>query len=424
MQDLETEETFVPIPFAKLFADPQMAAEEIHEDIEHFTNLQRDEMGQLYRAIRKIKPKPEFKTEHAWVVDAMKEEMDYADAVANGTVDLVSDTPDHEFPDPSGGPTEPEEVEEEDEDFDDDAARKVAARSCILEFYQSEPTYKKKVSAAEIMGGEDEDDDHDFNLGRLSVSKALITAPELTSLLMHRRRFIKALKKLTLPGGLLTMAGGQYLIPIAFVARAKDMIDRYSVVRLELLEKFGEHYYALVEEAKKDLGSLFDPDDYPDFTVIKAAYAVHYRFVSNDVPDFLLGINPALFESESARVLRACGAAALLIERTNRKTFLKLVTHLADRLGMDEHTGGPKQLHSSVVDGVKEFLKAFTEGYDLTDDKDLATLVEEARISLDKLDAKVIREDPELRGRLKVGFEGVRDASAKLVKTALETRKP
>jgi hypothetical protein len=427
------DDEFVPIPFAKLLADPEMAAEEMYEDFEHFQKLTRDQQGQVYRAIRKLKPKPEFKDEHKYLVEQMKEEMEYEDAEASGKLDIANDPP--LFGEPGYDELEEEEflgegeftelvgTSEEGEpvliigDVDDDVARKVSRRSCILEFYQSEPTFKKKIAASEILasrfmgeaGGE-------FDSRRLSVSKAIISAPELTSLMMHRRRFIKRLREFTLPGGLLTLAGGQYLVPVTFVARVKGMVDEYAEVREELLTKFEERYPDIVLDAQKKLGPLFEEEDYPEFSVIKDACSVHYRFVPNTAPEFLKSVDPELYESEDARVLDACRFTAAKIEFANRWKFLKQVEHIYDRLGADEQ-GNLKQLHSSVIDTFKEFLANF-KVYNITDDDSLEGLITDAVNILGNNTASSIRDNGELRDKLHDGFKSLASAASKLIHKA------
>ena len=313
---------------------------------------------------------------------------------------------------PVDGPGEEELVQV----VSSEVARQVAERSCILEFYQSEPTFKKKVSASAIIDSSKEEGISGIDPTRLSVSKALIETAELRELLMHRRRFNRALKMLSLPGGLLTLAGGQYLIPLVLINEVKANIDQYIVTRGELLERFGERYPSIIEHAKEKLGDLFDETDYPEFNLIRMAYTVQYKFVSNSVPEELKKVSDQLYKQESKRVLADCAGAAVEIEAALRKGFADITEHLADRLSIDEATGRPRQLHSSVVDGVKQFIDTF-QSMDLTGDAALGELVTQARGLLGGADADQVRSDPALRQKLKEGFEKIKDSASNLVET-------
>ena len=339
------------------------------------------------------------------------------DKNAEGAVDQVmTDT----FGDNSGITTIPVEGPGEEEELvqvvSSEVARQVAERSCILEFYQSEPTFKKKVSASAIIDSSKEEGISGIDPTRLSVSKALIETAELRELLMHRRRFNRALKMLSLPGGLLTLAGGQYLIPLVLINEVKANIDQYIITRGELLERFGERYPAIIEHAKEKLGDLFDETDYPEFNLIRMAYTVQYKFVSNSVPEELKKVSDQLYKQESKRVLADCAGAAVEIEAALRKGFADITEHLADRLSIDEATGRPRQLHSSVVDGVKQFIDTF-QSMDLTGDAALGELVTQARGLLGGADADQVRSDPALRQKLKEGFEKIKDSASNLVET-------
>lgn len=444
MQDINTqdvevlEDEFVPVPFAKLLGDPPEATRIIYDDLDHFTRLTRDQQGQLFRAIKRIKPHPEFQEQYDWLIDAMKEEMEYEDSQPGGPkydpskADEVTmvDLEDEKEVDPlpvdeidrvldkeiTGGEELTDVTDIEILSVNDDVARKISRRSCILEFYQSEPTFKKKISAGEIMDTRFTTGDDAVDAGRLSVSKALLKAPELTSLMMHRRRFVKRLKEFTLPGGLLTLAGGQYLVPVTFVARVKDMVDEYAEVREELLNKFEERYPDIVLDAQQHLGSLFEEEDYPEFQVIRDACGVYYRFVPNTAPEFLKQIDPELYEAEEERVLDACRYTAAKIQFANRWKYLKQVEHLADRLGADEQ-GNPKQLHTTVVESFREFLHNFRV-FDLTDDEQLGALIKDASNVLGNNTAEALRNNGQLRDQVKQEFYRLRSAASELVKTA------
>lgn len=422
----------VAYTLAQLLVDGRKAAGIINEDMNVFEVLSLEDKRKVWRAIKKIKPFPEDRRDHGWLCDWMKEMIDSEEADDEATesdveklLEATTEVTDAaELAAAANATVEatvtkaPEPVEEVTitHVVSADVARKVAEQSCILEFYQSEPTFRKKVSAASILSHSEVEGIANIDPTRLSVSKALIETAELRELLMHRRRFNRELKTMSLPGGLLTLAGGQYLVPLAYINKIKANIDTYVSVRGELLDRFEERYPSIIEHARAKLGDLFDESDYPPFHLLREAYTVQYKFVSNAVPEELKRVSDAIYKSESKRVLAECAGAAVEIEAALRQRMADLVEHFADKLGVDEATGRPKQLHGSVVASIKDFLATFQD-MNLTGDAKLKDLVEQAKGLLGGADADQIRANPELRTRLKEGFAGIQEATAALVET-------
>lgn len=476
MSEFVPDREFTAIPFAQLYADIPKAAEEMYEDFDHFLACTRSQQEQLFVAVKRWKCPPEFKDQKEWLVEYMKEEFDaqdedgkgkqspgseiispeldalvttvldpnvtseeavaaasaYVQSTTSGGASTAPEEPDQSQVDPPATSVEPDIVDDTNH-FSNAApggggvqqeplvmavspeiAKAVAEKSCVFEFYQSEPTFKKKVAAAEILQSAEDPGIHDVKADRLSVSKSLIKAPELVALLMNRRRFNKRLRSFTLPGGLLTLAGGQYLIPLACVSHVKELVDEYIAVRKELLNKFEEKYPEIIEKAKTDLAGLFDESEYPPFDAIRSAYSVQYKFVSNSVPEELARVSQELYDKERERILTECSGAAVEIEDALRKGFAELVEHFADRLGNDSESGRPKQLHESVVKKVSAFLNTFQD-FNLTGDGQLGELVQQAKQLIGTATAGDIREDEDFRAKLKQGFEQIKEASTKLV---------
>lgn len=442
---------FTPIKFEKLFADIPAACQVLYDDIEHFTALPVDKMQRLYVQVRKHKPHPEFKDEHKYLLDQMKEEIEYKEdhpeiPETPGLGAIEQFESDARVAEKAAGP-KVELVEDEDDASDlvdeliehpseavviddvldgvrysvdswpkeivlparskasSEVAEYIAEDSCIFEFYQSEPTLKKKVAVSELVG--------DGATTGLSVSKALIDAPELRSLFMHRRRFNKALAEYTLPGGPLTLAGGQHLVPLRAIPELKRMVVEYISLREALLEKFGASYSAIVENEKGRLGSMFNAKDYPPFEEYRAACSVHHKFVSNKVPDEIRLIDEGLFEQETARMHNDCAEAAAGIEFELRTRLIDQAELFADRLGNDPVTGRPKQLHSTVVDSVKGFFFSFST-FNLTRHAGLQHLADRGSGLIGRNTAESIRNSEPERIKLKEGFDKIRKDALRL----------
>jgi hypothetical protein len=293
-------------------------------------------------------------------------------------------------------------------------AEKIAKETCILEIHRHEPGFEKKIDSGVILNSAEDPGISSIDPKRLSVYKFLITRKEIRDLQRHRTKFFDRLKEMSLPGGMLTLGNGQYLIPVSRIGEVRAEIDTYLSERSALLDEFELRYPDVIAAAKERLGSLFNPDDYPAFPAIRAQYSTTYKFVSNTVPEEIQRISQQIYDQEQARILAECAAVTGLIQNTLRDRFVDLVNHFSERLGMDEKTGKPRRFHGSNVEHFESFIKAFSD-MNLTGDTDLAELVKKADVLIKGADPGKIRTDAEFRLALETGFNEIKAAADKLV---------
>lgn len=297
-------------------------------------------------------------------------------------------------------------------------AEQVAENSCVLEIHKHEPGFSKRVDSKALfdaltMSSEDPSQPN-IDPDWLNVSKTLIDRKELKELRSHTRAFFAWIKWTSLPGGILTLGGGQFLMPLSRVQEVKQRIDKYVSERDGLLDAFEQKYPAVIERAKERLGSQFDATDYPEFSVIRSAYDTSYKFISNKVPEELKKVSDELYNAEKARITAECAGLVPLIQENLRARFVELVEHFKDRLATDDSTGKKKRFHGSNIDKLKEFIGTFAQ-MNLTGDGDLAVLVEQSKALVDGADVDKIRTDDAFREQLASSFNEVKVAADKLV---------
>lgn len=293
-------------------------------------------------------------------------------------------------------------------------AEKIARETCILEIHRHEPGFEKKIDSDTILNSAGDPGIAKIDRKSLSAYKFLITRKEIKDLQRHRTKFFDRLKEMSLPGGMLTLGNGQYLIPVSRITEVRGEIDTYLSERASLLDEFEARYPEIIELARERLGSLFDATDYPAFPALRAQYSTTYKFVSNTVPEEIQKISQQIYEQEQARILAECSAVTGLIQNTLRDRFVDLVNHFSERLGMDEKTGKPKRFHGSNVEHFEAFIKAFSD-MNLTGDTDLAELVKKADVLIQGADPGKIRTDAEFRLALETGFNEIKAQADKLV---------
>lgn len=294
-----------------------------------------------------------------------------------------------------------------------ETAEAIATQTCILEIHRHEPGFSRTVPSESILNGST---NNNIDPKRLTVYKALITNKELRDLNAQRASFFDEIKAMSLPGGLLVLGGGQYLVPLSNIGYLKQRLDAYLEERNVLLDDFEARYPDIVKAAEERLGKLFSAGDYPPFAHIRSLYRTTYKFISNAVPEELAKVSQALYDAEKARIIADCHATAGLIQEALRSQFLDLVDHLHDRLKPDEETGKKKRFHGSNLSHLQGFISQF-KNLNLTDDSQLESLVKQSESLISNLDPDQIRTDEAIRESLEKGFNDLKNAADSLVIT-------
>jgi hypothetical protein len=119
-----------------------------------------------------------------------------------------------------------------------------------------------------------------------------------------------------------------------------------------------DRYAELQAAARRRLGSLYDPADYPPR--LAGLFGLDWDFPGVEPPDYLLHLSPALFEQERARVAGRFEEAVQLAEQAFIGELAKLVSHLTERL-TGSGGGEPKVFRDSAVTNLVEFFDRFRQ---------------------------------------------------------------
>jgi len=154
--------------------------------------------------------------------------------------------------------------------------------------------------------------------------------------------------------------------------------ERMSQFRQELLEAARElsgQYEQIKSEARRRLGSLFNPADYP--TTFDGMFDLEVSYPPIEPPHYLIALNPGVFEAEQARVRERFESAVELAEQAYAGELQKLVTHLAERLtGLQD--GQPKVFRDTAITNFTEFFDRFRR-LNVRSNPELDALVDQAR---------------------------------------------
>jgi hypothetical protein len=154
----------------------------------------------------------------------------------------------------------------------------------------------------------------------------------------------------------------------------------------------------LQADARRRLGRLYDPSDYP--TEVRGRFAVAWDFPSVEPPSYLLQISPEVYAQERARVAARFDQAVRLAEQAFATEFARLLSHLGERLGNAE--GGERRVfRDSAVTNLAEFFQRFQQ-LNVRSSPELDALVEQAQRLVQGVTAQHLRGDGALRQHVAV----------------------
>ena len=243
-------------------------------------------------------------------------------------------------------------------------------------------TTEQKAEAAERFGAETQ---------YLSAAKKLLdnkheAFQQVTAI---RSQIIGFWKGMSLP----------YPEPGVRLIRQED-IERFNTrmtsFRQELTDavmNLDRHFDQLKVAARDRLGRLYNPADYPP--TLRGLFGVDFDFPSCEPPEYLLRLNPHLYQQERERITQRFDEAVRLAEEAFTAEFSKLVSHLTERLTADP-TGEKKIFRDSAITNLTEFFRRF-RALNVRSNADLDRLVETAQQALQGAEPNLVRNSAGLR---------------------------
>src|ERR1043166_1917170 len=146
-----------------------------------------------------------------------------------------------------------------------------------------------------------------------------------------------------------------------------------------------EHYSELKAAARRRLGNLFDANDYPQ--ALRGLFDLAWDFPNVEPPEYLLQLNPSIYEQERARVTARFEEAVQLAEQAFVAEFAKLIEHLTERLS---DNGERKIFRDSAITNLTGFFDRFRQ-LNVRANADLDALVERAQQIIHGVEPQVLR---------------------------------
>jgi hypothetical protein len=159
------------------------------------------------------------------------------------------------------------------------------------------------------------------------------------------------------------------------------------------VERLEEQYAELKAAARRRLGRLYNPDDYPQS--LQGLFQIDWDFPSVEPPDYLLQLSPALYEQERLRVASRFEEAVQLAEQAFLGEFGKLISHLTERIGGGTD-GEKKVFRDSAVTNLVAFFERFRE-LNVRSNAQLDALVDQVQQVVQGVEPQELRDNGSLR---------------------------
>ncbi len=225
----------------------------------------------------------------------------------------------------------------------------------------------------------------------LTAGKKLIDVrhPSFRRLASIRSRAVSFWRGLTLP----------YVEPGVRLIRQTDIdafAEKMQGLREELIQAeadLSEVFNEIKRDARERLGRLYSPEDYP--SEVRGLFDVSWDFPSVEPPEYLMRLNPEIYEQEQQRVARRFDEAVKLAEEAFVGEFARLVSHLTERL-CGESDGEPKIFRDTAVTNLAEFFERFKR-LSIGSNDELDQLVAQAHDLVQDVKPQALRDNEDFR---------------------------
>ncbi len=294
-------------------------------------------------------------------------------------------------------------IEEEERDRENPATR-LPQDAAAVRLHVSWPGLRRTLSAEQK---EDAASPFDAESGSLSASKKLLDTrhPALRTASKVRHAAVSHWKSASLP----YPENGVRLLPRTDLPAFERRMSELQAELADAAADVDRHRDELVSRARRRLGDLFDPADYPPS--LAPLFGLSWDLPAVEPPDYLRRLSPPLYEQECERVRQRFEQAVQLAEQAFAAELASLVEHLRERLTGGEN-GGPRVFRDSAVEDLTEFFERFRR-LSVGRNEELNAVVAEAEGLMRGVEPADLRANTGvswLQNRVREGLAGVADA--------------
>jgi len=197
--------------------------------------------------------------------------------------------------------------------------------------------------------------------------------------------------------------------------RVDEFADRIEEYRSELKNKvdYLQHNYweSMVDEAKRNLGSLYNPEDYP--ADITSQFKIEWQLLNIEPPDYLRQLNPNVYDEQVKLMQSQIETAITKVEGEFLNEFASMVGFLAERLE-DGEDGKKKVFRNSAIENLKMFFNRFDD-LKVRSNPQFDALIEQAKNVVSGVRAEDVRKSDALRASIRDSMQRIGDKASEQI---------
>jgi hypothetical protein len=277
---------------------------------------------------------------------------------------------------------------------------------------------KYRLGTLHLTTKDDAEEDDMLDPEMIHISQDLLDRAALQAIEAHYGKFMKWIKHHAIPSPIRFQ--GAYLMRLDMIPEIDTVIEEFEQTRNDLIDALAARYEELREDAQRRRGPFYTSEDYPPFHKVRQRYTLEWRWLDFNVKAALKEVSKKLYKREGEKWKKFFADTAQETRDAARITLQGLVDHLLSQLRTDED-GKKKKFQGRSVEKMKEFVEAFLNGGDLTDDNNMMKVARKAKRVLDNVDADDIRKEEALKDALEYAMNIIKKEAGQL--TVASTRK-
>lgn len=237
----------------------------------------------------------------------------------------------------------------------------------------------------------------------VKVSKKILDSPEYDEIQTMDGKMRGWVESQCLPS---TFMAGLWFVPLTKVKAVNERMRQYQQERAQAVDALCAVLDRIICKDREQLRELFDASEYPTSQKIRQSYTLDWSWMALTAPKSLEAVSEEMYMSAKQKMEDNIREATTEIRMVLREQFIELVAHLSDRLEPSED-GKKKIFKDSMTENFQEFLNSFRDR-NITEDAELARLVEDARKLVGGVSAKSLRSQEPLRDSIRAGMENIK----------------
>lgn len=211
---------------------------------------------------------------------------------------------------------------------------------------------------------------------------------------------------------------GVRLIRQADVSTFEERMNDFKTQLAAAVANLQLEYETIKEKAREKLGSLYNPQDYPD--TLEGVFSISWEYPPIEPPQYLLNFNPQLYAQEQSRVQQRFEDAVAMAENAFAEELSGLISHLVERL-TDEPDGKKKTFKASTIENFKEFYQNF-QRMNVRSNANLESLISQANNLVAGITPNDLRQSTDLQQSLRTQMSALQTSLDSVIREAPRRR--